>query len=71
MIATMPKPRKNAPAKAAAYVDVFSRMDAETVRKLDALADDQHRSRSGMVAWLVEQFVAAEYPKLDAKRRLK
>lgn len=71
MLQTMPRPKK---AKGAdrgqpAYVDVFSRMDGETVKKLDELADDQHRSRSGMVAWLVEQYIAAEYPKLQAKRQ--
>jgi hypothetical protein len=68
MLATMPrKPRKDSPRKVD-YVDVFSRMDADTVAKLDELADDQHRSRSGMVAWLVEQYIATEYPKLLAKR---
>jgi hypothetical protein len=69
MLATMAKPKKSAERKPPAYVDVFSRMDGETVRKLDELADDQHRSRSGMVAWLVEQYIAGEYPKLQAKRQ--
>jgi len=67
MIAIMPRPRKTEQSKTG-YVDVFSRMSAESVRKLDALADDQHRSRSGMVAWIVEQFIAREYPQLSGKR---
>jgi hypothetical protein len=69
MLQTMPPPKKSADRGKPSYVDVFSRMDGETVKKLDELADDQHRSRSGMVAWLVEQFIAAEYPKLQDKRR--
>lgn len=68
MVATMPRPKKGAARGTPAYVDVFSRMDGDTVKRLDELADDQHRSRSGMVAWLVEQYVATEYPKLQAKR---
>ena len=71
MLATMPRKQRKDSSPKASYVDVFSRMDAATVRKLDELADDQHRSRSGMVAWLVEQFIATEYPKLQAKRASK
>lgn len=67
MIANMPRPRKVEQSKTG-YVDVFSRMSTEAVRKLDAIADDQHRSRSGMVAWIVEKFIAQEYPLLSGKR---
>lgn len=69
MLATMPRPRKDAKRSAKPPVDVFSRISADSVRMLDELADDQHRSRSGMVAWIVEQFIAAEYPKLAQRRQ--
>lgn len=69
MLATMPRPRKDAKRSAKPPVDVFSRISADAVRMLDDLADDQHRSRSGMVAWIVEQYIAAEYPKLASRRR--
>lgn len=71
--ATMAKPRKEKrPERGEAYpesIDVFSRMEGELVRKLDELAEDQRRSRSSMVAWLVERHVDEEYPKLQAKRK--
>lgn len=69
MLATMPRPRKDAKRSAKPPVDVFSRISADSVRMLDELADDQHRSRSGMVAWIVEQFIAAEYPKLAQRQQ--
>lgn len=71
MVATMPRPRRDAKAKTSypEFIDVFSRMDGETVRKLDELAADQKRSRSAMVAFVIEAFIDAEYPKLQAKRQ--
>lgn len=71
MLSTMPRPRKDAKAKTSypEHVDVFSRMDGETVRKLDDLATNQKRSRSAMVAFVIEAFIEAEYPKLQAKHK--
>ena len=71
MVATMARQPKRKVEKGQKYpqqIDVFSRMDGNIVQKLDELADAQHRSRSGMVAWLVEQFVLEEHPKLLARR---
>jgi metal-responsive CopG/Arc/MetJ family transcriptional regulator len=67
MLTLMPRPKKPA-VKEEATVDVFSRMDADVVDKLDALAKDQKRSRSGMVAWLVQQYVQEHFPKLDPRK---
>ena len=39
------------------------------MRKFDELADDNKRSRSAQIAWLVERFVDEEYPRLLAKRK--
>ena len=71
MLSVMPRApkRKDKQPEYPAFVDVFSRMSGEQVQKLDALADDQHRSRSAMVAWIVDQFIEAEHPKLLAKRK--
>lgn len=63
------RPKKGSDREKGDHVDVFSRMDAELVRKLDELAEAEHRSRSAMVAWLTERYVTEEYPKLQAKRQ--
>ena len=70
MLGVMAKPRRKKTNRTETpYVDVFSRIDLPVVEKLDGLADDQKRSRSAMVAWIVEDYIAREYPKLVSKRR--
>jgi predicted transcriptional regulator len=66
--ATMPRPRKTAKPPTHPPTDVFSRLDAEAVRKLDELADNQRRSRSSMIAHIIDQYIKTEYPKLIAER---
>jgi hypothetical protein len=50
-------------------VDAFARVDGDTMRKLDELANDMGRTRSNLIGWVIRQYVEAEYPKLQAKRK--
>jgi predicted transcriptional regulator len=70
-----PKPRSDDKRRVKAKadypdrVDAFTRIEGETARKLDELAEEEHRTRSSHIAWLIDRHVKEEYPKLLARRR--
>ncbi len=78
MVALMPAKRDKGSAeksrrgqRAEGTKDVFARLPADVVDRLDEIVEDlrPRASRSAVVASLIEQYVAAEYPRLQARRQ--